>query len=75
MDILQDPFFKGVQQMLGAFAKAQIRPVAIKHDQEESMPWDLMKTAQGVGLKQTALIDARAGDAVNGSSSLFWDRT
>jgi len=63
MDLLQEPMFKGVKQMLGAFAKAQIRPIAIKHDQEESMPWDLMKKAQGLGIKQTALIDARAGDA------------
>jgi hypothetical protein len=43
MDIFHDnPMFSGVRQMLGAFAKQQIRPIAAKHDADESMPWDLM---------------------------------
>ena len=44
MDIFHDnPMFAGIRQMLGAFAKQQMRPIAMKHDAEESMPWDLMK--------------------------------
>jgi acyl-CoA dehydrogenase len=60
MDIFHDnPMFQAVRQMLGAFAKQSMRPIAIKHDQEESMPWDLMKTAQGFGLTQTSVLDGR----------------
>lgn len=60
MDLFHDnPLFQGVRQMLGAFAKQAIRPIAIKHDQEESMPWDLMKQAQALGLTQTAVVDGR----------------
>lgn len=60
MDIFHDnPMLQGVRQMLGAFAKSAIRPIAAKHDQEESMPWGLMKQAQGFGLTQTSLIDGR----------------
>ncbi len=60
MDILHDsPLFQGVKQMMGAFAKSQIRPIAIKHDREESMPWDLMKSAGAFGLTQTAVLDGR----------------
>ncbi|HEY5922541.1 MAG TPA: acyl-CoA dehydrogenase family protein [Kofleriaceae bacterium] len=60
MDLFHDsPLFQGVRQMLGGFAKQMMRPIAIKHDQEESMPWELMKTAQGLGLTQTAVVDGR----------------
>jgi alkylation response protein AidB-like acyl-CoA dehydrogenase len=60
MDIYHDaPLFSGVRQMLGAFAKNVIRPIAIKHDREESMPWDLMKQAMGLGLSQSALLESR----------------
>src|ERR1041384_8388633 len=60
MDMFHDnPMLQSVRQMLGAFAKQMMRPVAIKHDQEESMPWDLMKAAQGVGMSQTAVLDGR----------------
>jgi acyl-CoA dehydrogenase len=60
MDMFHDnPVLQGVRQMLGAFAKQMMRPVAIKHDQEESMPWDLMRAAQGVGMTQTAMLDGR----------------
>jgi acyl-CoA dehydrogenase len=60
MDLFHDnPMLQGVRQMLGAFAKQMMRPVAIKHDQEESMPWDLLKAAQTVGLTQTAILDGR----------------
>ena len=60
MDLFHNnPLFQGVRQMLGAFAKQSIRPIAIKHDQEESMPWDLMKSAATLGLSQTAVVDGR----------------
>src|SRR3982751_3516292 len=60
MDVFHDnPMLQGVRQMLGAFAKQMMRPIAIKHDQEESMPWDLLKPAQSVGLSQTAVLDGR----------------
>ena len=60
MDLFHDnPTLQGVRQMLGAFAKQMMRPIAIKHDQEESMPWDLMKAAQAVGMSQTATLDGR----------------
>jgi acyl-CoA dehydrogenase len=60
MDLFHDnPMLHGVRQMLGAFAKQMMRPIAVKHDQEESMPWELMKAAQGVGMSQTATLDGR----------------
>jgi acyl-CoA dehydrogenase len=60
MDIFHDqPMLQAVRQMMGAFAKSQIRTIAMKHDREESMPWDLMKAAQGFGLTQTSLLDGR----------------
>ncbi len=58
MDLFHDaPMFQGVRQMLNGFALRQIRPVAPKHDAEESMPWELMKQAAGFGMSQSALID------------------
>jgi acyl-CoA dehydrogenase len=60
MDIFHDnPMFSGVRQMLGAFAKQQIRPIAAEHDAAESMPWDLMKSAGMFGMSQSALLDGR----------------
>jgi acyl-CoA dehydrogenase len=60
MDLFHDnPLFQGVRQMLGAFAKQTIRSIAMKHDAEESMPWDLMKQAQTLGLTQTAVLEGR----------------
>ena len=60
MDMFHDnPMLQSVRQMLGAFAKQMMRPIAIRHDQEESMPWDLMKAAQSVGMSQTAVLDGR----------------
>src|SRR5829696_8227249 len=60
MDIFHDsPLFAGVRQMLGGFATKMMRPIAMKHDQEESMPWDLMKQAHGLGLTQTSIVDSR----------------
>ncbi|HSN27876.1 MAG TPA: acyl-CoA dehydrogenase family protein [Kofleriaceae bacterium] len=60
MDIFHDnPMLQGIRQMMGAFAKQAIRPIAAKHDREESMPWDLMKQAQAFGMTQTAVIDGR----------------
>ena len=60
MDIFHDaPMFQAVRQMMGAFAKQGIRPLAAKHDAEESMQWDLMKSAQGFGLTQTSVLDGR----------------
>jgi acyl-CoA dehydrogenase len=71
MDILHDnTMLQGVKQMLRGFATSQIRPIAAKHDAEESMPWELMKTAAGFGMSQTALIDARKNvDAMTGGTS------
>ena len=51
MDLFHDnPLFSGVRQMLAAFAKQQMRPIAAHHDAEESMPWALMKSAGALGL-------------------------
>lgn len=88
MDLFdQDPSFAGARQLMQAFALSQIRPVAAKHDLEESMPWDLMRTAHKLGLRQTALIDvAKTGSgprdpnkpktgarlAVIGSEEIAW---
>ena len=55
----ENPLLQGVRQMMNAFAKQSIRPIAIKHDQEESMPWELMKQAQAFGMTQTTLLDGR----------------
>ncbi len=67
MDVFHEhPMFGAVRQMLGAFAKQSIRPIAPRHDSDETMPWELMKQAQGVGLSQTSLVDAQrtiAGDS------------
>lgn len=60
MDLFHDsPLYSGVRQMLGAFARQAMRPIAMKHDQEESMPWELMKQAQGLGLSQASLVEGR----------------
>ncbi|MEJ7601740.1 MAG: acyl-CoA dehydrogenase family protein [Kofleriaceae bacterium] len=60
MDLFHEaPLYQGVRQMLGAFARQAMRPIAIKHDQEESMPWELMKSAQNLGLTQTSVVDSR----------------
>jgi acyl-CoA dehydrogenase len=60
MDLLHDnPLLQGVRQMMNAFAKSQMRPIAAKHDQDESMPWDLMKSAQAFGMTQTSTLDGR----------------
>jgi acyl-CoA dehydrogenase len=60
MDLFHDsPLFAGVRQMLGAFARSQMRPIAPRHDLEETMPWDLMKSAQALGLTQTSVLDGR----------------
>jgi acyl-CoA dehydrogenase len=60
MDLFHDnPMYSAVRQMMGAFAKQSIRPIAIKHDQDESMPWELMKQAQAFGMTQTTLLDGR----------------
>jgi acyl-CoA dehydrogenase len=60
MDLLHDnPMLTGVKQMLGAFANSEMRPIAPIHDADETMPWALMKKAQGFGMSQTALIDAQ----------------
>jgi acyl-CoA dehydrogenase len=60
MDLFHDnPMLQGVRQMVGAFAKQHIRPIAPRHDRDESMPWDLMKLAQGFGMTQTAVVDGR----------------
>jgi len=60
MDLFHDnPMLQGIRQMMNAFAKQAIRPIAAKHDKEESMPWDLMKQAQAFGMTQTAVIDGR----------------
>ncbi|RMH39000.1 MAG: acyl-CoA dehydrogenase [Deltaproteobacteria bacterium] len=62
MDIFfDDPMLQGVRQILGAFARSEIRPIAPIHDRDETMPWDLMKKAQNLGMTQTALIDAQKG--------------
>ena len=67
MDIFHDnAMLAGVRQMLGAFAKQYIRPVAMKHDREESMPWALMKQAQGFGMTQTAVVDGRKALTLRG---------
>ncbi len=60
MDLFHDsPLYQGVRQMLGAFANNQIRAAAPTHDADESMPWALMKLAQGFGLTQTSVLDGR----------------
>lgn len=67
MDLFHDaPMFQGVRQMLAAFAQKYVRPIAARHDAEESMPWDLMKQAAGFGMTQTSLIDGQR--AVTGKS-------
>jgi len=60
MDLFHDnPMYQATRQMMAAIAKSQIRPIAILHDREESMPWELMKQAQGFGMTQTLLLDGR----------------
>jgi acyl-CoA dehydrogenase len=60
MDLFHDnPLLQGVRQMMGAFAKSQIRAIAAQHDREESMPWDLLKMSGQFGLTQTSVLDGR----------------
>ena len=65
MDILHgDPMYGAARQMMHALAEKEIRPIAEKHDREESMPWDLMKKVKAFGLGQSAMLEASriAGD-------------
>jgi alkylation response protein AidB-like acyl-CoA dehydrogenase len=60
MDLFHDnPMYQATRQMMNAFAKSAMRPIAPKHDREETMPWDLMKQAQGFGMTQTVALDGR----------------
>jgi acyl-CoA dehydrogenase len=60
MDLFHDnPSLQNMRQMLGAFAKQMMRPIATRHDQEESMPWDVLKAAHSFGMTQTAMLDGR----------------
>jgi acyl-CoA dehydrogenase len=60
MDIFHDsPLFSGVRQMVNAFAKQAIRPIAIEHDRSETMPWTLMKQAAMMGMSQTSIVEGR----------------
>lgn len=60
MDLFHDsPLLQGVRQMMNAFARQAIRPIAPVHDRDETMPWDLMKSAQAFGLTQTVSLDGR----------------
>jgi len=54
-----EPMFGAVRQMMHALAEQEIRPIAARHDRDESMPWELMKKARSFGLSQTAMLDAR----------------
>ncbi len=53
---------QGVKQMLHFFAESEMRPVAMKHDEEESMPWELMEKAAMYGITQDALVES--GDKI-----------
>ena len=53
---------QGVKQMLHFFAETEMRPVAMKHDEEETMPWALMEKAATFGITQDAMVDS--GDKV-----------
>jgi alkylation response protein AidB-like acyl-CoA dehydrogenase len=60
MDLFHgEPMFAAVRQMTHALAEQEIRPIAARHDRDESMPWDLMKRARSFGMSQTAMLDAR----------------
>ncbi len=60
MDLFHgEPMFGAVRQMMHALADQEIRPIAARHDRDESMPWELMKRARSFGLSQTAMLDAR----------------
>jgi alkylation response protein AidB-like acyl-CoA dehydrogenase len=60
MDLFHgEPMFGAVRQMTHALAEQEIRPIAARHDRDESMPWDLMKRARSFGMSQTAMLDAR----------------
>jgi alkylation response protein AidB-like acyl-CoA dehydrogenase len=60
MDIFHDePMFGAARQMMHALAEKEIRPIAERHDREESMPWELLKKVKAFGLSQTALLDSK----------------
>src|SRR3954451_6397064 len=44
------------------FAEEVIRPVAAKHDAEESTPWEVLKAARERGLNGIDLLQRLAGD-------------
>ena len=71
MDLFHgEPMLGAVRQMTHALAEQEIRPIAARHDRDESMPWDLMKKARSFGLTQTAMLDARRmfGDGDEGKT-------
>jgi alkylation response protein AidB-like acyl-CoA dehydrogenase len=59
------------------FAAEVIRPVAAKHDAEESTPWEVMKAARDLGLSGIESIQRMGSDAdgqlgVIGAEELHW---
>ena len=59
------------------FAAEVIRPVAAKHDAEESTPWEVMKAARDVGLSGIESIQRMGADAdgqlgLIGAEELHW---
>ena len=53
------------------FASEVIRPVAAKHDREQSVPWDVMRTAREWGLSGMDHLQRMAGDA-DGINSVIY---
>ena len=59
------------------FARDVIRPVAAKHDAEESTPWEVLKAARGAGLSGTDWLQRIGADpdgmlGVIGAEELHW---
>ncbi len=54
---------QSARQMLHWFAENEMRPVADKHDREETMPWELMEKATTFGFGQTAVLEGSRGQA------------
>ena len=59
------------------FARDVIRPVAAKHDAEESTPWEVLKAARGAGLSGTDWLQRMGSDpdgmlGVIGAEELHW---
>ncbi len=60
-----------VQDMLHQFAENEMRPVAARHDEEESVPWELMEKAEATGIMMSYVGDGSGAGGMDGQFNML----